>query len=136
MRLGIIAGAIGKDGAQWQAGRMGEFLTFSVSTSNGKNKDGTYKPSTYINCTMQDTNYARTVQQYLTQGAGVTVTGQISARAWIDKEGKPQAGMQLSVDKVELVGGSRSREPEEPTGSAFNAPAPGDGDLKGDDVPF
>lgn len=136
MRLGVIVGSIGKDGAQWQAGRVGEFLTFSVATSNGKNKDGSYKPSTYINCTMQDTNYARTMQQYLTQGAGVTVTGQISARAWIDKEGKPQAGMQLSVDKVELVSGSRSGDPAEQTGSEFNAPAPADGSLKGDDIPF
>ncbi len=110
MRQINIIGSIGKDGAQWNPGRSGEFLSFSVATSNGKNKDGSYKPNTYINCTMFDSKYAQNLEPYLTAGTRVFIQGEVNARGWTDKQGKPQGGMSCTVSKLEFIGGGKKDE--------------------------
>lgn len=139
MRELQISGNIGRD-AEYQTARNGEFISFSVATSNGKNKDGTYRPSTWVNCTMPDSEYTAKLFPYLKKGTKVFVRGNASCRAWINKEGKPDSSLNINVEKIEFIGGgakesdSDSSNTQEPTQEAgFNAPGPA---LQSDDVPF
>lgn len=142
MRQATITGNLGKE-AEWKPGSQGEFLTFSVATSNGKDKQGTYRPSTWVNCTMQDSEYTRKLQQYLTKGTKVLVQGDISCRAWIDKSGNAESSLQISVRNLEFIGGKQdddsgntpanSEHSQADSQAAFNAPG---ASLKSDDIPF
>jgi single-strand DNA-binding protein len=44
------------------------------------------------------------IAPYLTKGLVVRLTGWLSARAWIDNEGKAHAGMNLQTSKIEFFG--------------------------------
>lgn len=139
MRELQIIGYIGKD-AEYQTGRGSEFITFSVATDNGKNKDGTDRPTTWVNCTMPDNEYTAKLFPWLKKGTQVFIRGAASSRAWINKEGKPDSSLNINVDKVKFVGSSKnnnqSTQPEstnQQQDTAFNAPGPA---LQADDVPF
>ncbi len=137
MRQLNIIGTIGKDGAEWSPGRSGDFLSFSVATSNGKNKDGSYKPSTYVNCTIFDNKFANSMEQYLTAGTKVFIQGECSSNAWIDRNGKPQSSINCTISKLELVGNKLPDTTQQPTtdqqANASNASAQ---HLPPDDAPF
>lgn len=124
MRQATISGIISKS-AEWKTGGQGEFLVFSVATSNGKDKSGTYRQSTFVNCTMYDNEYSRTMYKFLTKGGTILVQGEIGSRAWLSKDGKPESSLQLRVDKIELLSKKESGAVED------NNPV-----LQSDDIPF
>lgn len=139
MRELQITGNIGKD-AEYQTGRSSEFISFSVATGNGKNKDGTYKPSTWVNCTMPDSEYTAKLFPYLKKGTKVLVRGNAMSRAWINKEGKADSSLNINVEKIEFIGGAKDNDTDSSTSqepaqqdAGFNAPGPA---LQADDIPF
>lgn len=94
------------------------FIAFRVAVSRKfKNQQGdTVERTKWIDCTRNgDERFAK----YLTKGRQVFVRGDVEARAYIDKEGKPQATLACHAQDVQLlVGGTPKQEqptPQQPT---------------------
>jgi single-strand DNA-binding protein len=48
--------------------------------------------------------------QYLTKGLLVQVYGHVSASAWLDKKGEPQANLNFHTNEITLLGKSERKE--------------------------
>lgn len=125
-----IAGPLGRD-AELRSIPSGEqVLSFSVADSAGRDK-----PTIWWNCQMWGKR-AATLQQYLTKGQQVAVSGSVSEREWTDKDGNQRKSMEIRVNDVALQG---SRQSAEAPAAQQRAPAPAarSGDDWGDrDIPF
>ncbi len=102
-----------KDGAN-------TYATFSVAV-NRKRKDGA-KETTYVDCVMSGKTAG--VVPYLTKGKKVAVTGRVSCHAWLNRDGQPQAGLDLNVYELELVGGEQQSQQTAESNGGFAPPAP------------
>ena len=90
------------------------FIAFRVAVSRKfKNQKGdTVERTKWIDCTRNgDERFAK----YLTKGRQVFVRGYVEARAYIDKEGKPQATLACHAQDVQLLGGTPKQEQQQPT---------------------
>lgn len=97
-----IAGKLGSD-AVIKEGNGKKYLSFSVYSSY-KLSDGNYH-SDFVNCTYF-TDKADTIAQFLKKGKGVYAEGMPSARAYMGKDGQPQASLDCIVRHIELCGDS------------------------------
>jgi single-strand DNA-binding protein len=53
------------------------------------------------------------IAQYLTKGSIVELSGRVSARAWVDSEGQPKAGLNFHTSKITLHGsGATADKPQ------------------------
>jgi single-strand DNA-binding protein len=107
-------------------------LTFSVSDSQGREK-----PTIWWRCQLWGKR-ATSLQQYLTKGQAVTVSGYVTQRAYTDKNGVEKISQEVKVNDVALQG-KREQAPAPAPRQAAKAPnqAGGSGfaDMD-DDVPF
>lgn len=119
-----IAGQLGKD-AELRATNSGEnVLTFSVADSQGRDKD-----SIWWNCSLFGKR-ALSLQQYLSKGQAVTVSGSVTQRKYTDKQGVERTSFDVRVVDVALQGSKRQEEA--PRQAPKAAPQFDDGS----DVPF
>ncbi len=51
----------------------------------------------------------------LTKGTLVELTGRVSPRAWVSKEGEPKAGLNLHTSQIKLYGGNKRAETTQAT---------------------
>lgn len=107
MQLLMIAGAVGKDAVLRRTQGGDDVLNFSVAVSNGKDKDGNDRPSTWFDCSLWGPR-AEKLQRYITKGCKLTVTGRPTARA---HEGKAYLG--LTVNDLTFMGGGQERREEQ-----------------------
>lgn len=82
------------------------YATFSVAV-NRKTKNGA-EETTYVDCVMGGNTAG--VIPYLTKGKKIAVTGRVSCRAWIDRQGQPHANLELRVWDLEFCGGRENAE--------------------------
>lgn len=82
------------------------YATFSVAV-NRKAKNGA-EETTYVDCVMGGNTAG--VVPYLTKGKKIAVTGRVSCRAWIDRQGQPHANLELRVWDLEFCGGRDNAE--------------------------
>ena len=82
------------------------YATFSVAV-NRKTKNGA-EETTYVDCVMGGNTAG--VVPYLTKGKKIAVTGRVSCRAWIDRQGQPHANLELRVWDLEFCGGRENAE--------------------------
>lgn len=94
-----IAGRIGKDPEMRYLKDGDPVLSFSVADDQGKDK-----PAIWWNCSLFGKR-AESLQQYLTKGASVTVTGTVQEREYTDKDGQKRKAMQVRVGDIALQGG-------------------------------
>ena len=96
-------GTLGAD-AQLRESNGRKFVTFDVAiTSKYRDAQGNLQERTkWIGCIRNGTSNA---DQYLKRGTQVYVEGDVTAKAWQDREGKLQAGVQCHVWKYNLLGG-------------------------------
>ena len=92
------------------------YATFTVAV-NRRIKDGT-NSATYVDCLFSGNTAG--IMPYLTKGKRVAVTGSVSCRAWIERQGQPRANLELFVRDIELCGG---RDADAPAASPAPAPA-------------
>ena len=115
-----IAGVLGKDPELKQVGQD-QVLSFTVADSQGKEK-----PTLWWNCQMWGKR-ATTLQQYMTKGQKVTVSGNIQMREYTDKNGDKKTAMDVRVNDVALQGGgeqqARQAAPAQRQAPARQAPA-------------
>lgn len=122
-----IAGNLIKD-AELRATNSGDnVLTFAIADNQGANKD-----AIFWNCSLFGKR-ALSLQQYLSKGQSVTVTGSLAQRKYQDKTGQEKTAFDVRVNDLALQGGKREEAPRQA------APEPkassGFADMS-DDIPF
>ncbi len=75
---------------------------------------------------------AETCAQYLKKGRTVIVEGDLTAEAYTDKDGKPQAKLVITATSVQFVGGGKADGESEPAGNG----APAGPVMDDDELPF
>ena len=73
----------------WESGSVD--ANFAISISQGKNEDGSYKPSIWIDCKAKKDN-AEWVAQNVRKGARIYVVGKMSRDEWISKQDGQKRG--------------------------------------------
>ncbi|MFE7088150.1 single-stranded DNA-binding protein [Sphingobacterium spiritivorum] len=110
-----------------------QVVNFSVAVNDGyRNKQGErVEQTTYFDCAYWITpNVAR----LLTKGTLVELTGRVSPRAWVNKDGEPRAGLNFHTSQIKLHGGSKRAETVQPTAKVENNSIAGISTE--DDLPF
>lgn len=127
MNILTIAGQLGRDSELKQAGQE-QILRFSVADSQGKEK-----PTIWHNCTLWGRR-ATSLQQYLTKGQNVTVTGSITQREYTDKDGQKKTAQEVKVNDLTI---HWSRDRQEAPQAKSQAPVNrGSFEDMDSDVPF
>ena len=126
-----VAGQLGKDSELKQVGQD-QVLSFSVADSQGREK-----PTIWWNCQLWGKR-ATSLQQYLTKGQSVTVTGSVSQRTYTDKNGVEKISTDVRVNDVALQGGKRDEAPRQaaPQRQQAQKPQGGGFDDMDQDCPF
>ncbi|QQM25849.1 single-stranded DNA-binding protein [Elizabethkingia sp. M8] len=108
-----------------------QVVNFSVATNDSyKTKQGERKEqTTYFNCSYW---ISPNVAKILTVGALVELSGRVSSRAWIGKDGEIKSGLSFHTSQIKLHSGGQKVEAENEPASNTNVFA-GETD---DDLPF
>jgi single-strand DNA-binding protein len=136
MNTGTFAGNIGRDAETKTVGDT-TVTNFSVAVSAFKNRE---KQTIWVSCAMWG-DRGQKVEQYLTSGAKVTVSGDVDVRAYSAKDGTPKAEITCNVQRLTLQGSKGERADNDPpqTLAEKSKGAPPKDDDKGefdDDIPF
>jgi single-strand DNA-binding protein len=122
-----IAGQLGKDAEVRFLPNGDPVANFSIADSQGKDKD-----AIWWNCQLFGKR-AESLAQYLVKGQAVTITGSVSQRKYIDKNGQERISTDVRVNDVALQGGKKEGAAPQ---QSKPAPSPkGFADMD-DDVPF
>lgn len=124
-----IAGQLGKDAEQRFLPNGDAVASFSVADSQGKDK-----PTIWWNCSLFGKR-AEALTQYLTKGQAVTVSGNVTQREYMDKDGNKRTAMDVRVNDIALQGGKRDEAPRQATPAQRQAPARESFEMDSD-VPF
>ena len=110
-----------------------QVVNFSVAVNDSyRNRQGErVEQTTYFDCAYWITpNVAR----LLTKGTLVELTGRVSTRAWVNKDGEPRAGLNFHTSQIKLHGGSKRTETVEATAQSESNGFTTEG--KEDNLPF
>ncbi|MGJ1416224.1 single-stranded DNA-binding protein [Sphingobacterium multivorum] len=128
-----ITGRLTRDAEVRTLSNEKQVVNFSVAINDGyRNKQGErVEQTTYFDCAYWITpNVAR----LLTKGTLVELTGRVSTKAWVSKDGEARAGLNFHTSNIKLHGGSRRTETIQATAqSESNSTA---GQDTEDDLPF
>jgi len=104
MNTGTFAGNIGRDAETKTVGDT-TVTNFSLAVNTGF---GDKKSTLWIGCAMWGAR-GQKLEQYLTAGTKVAVSGDIDVRAYSAKDGSAKAEMTCNVQRVTLQGGGDKR---------------------------
>lgn len=127
MSLMTITGRLGRDAELKTTSGGTKVLSFSIADDIGR---GDKKRTQWINCALFG-DRAEKLGRYLTKGTLVECHGVPSARAWKNKDGEPQAALELTVNEVKMHGGGK--KDDEPVADRGRATRRDDEDS---DIPF
>lgn len=130
MNVWTFTGRIGRDAEQRFTSSGDSIVNFNVAVDSGF---GDKKQTTWPRCTIFGKRGSSLVG-YLTKGALVAVSGELTMREWEDSDGARRVSLEVRVAEVTLLG-SKERASAPPAEPSANRPAPPDDDL-GDDLPF
>lgn len=110
-----------------------QVVNFSVAVNDSyKNKQGErVEQTTYFECAYW---ISANVARLLTKGTLVELTGRVSTRAWVNKEGKAKAGLNFHTSQIKLHGGGNRTETVQATKKTENNEAAKK--VIVDDLPF
>jgi single-strand DNA-binding protein len=104
-----VAGQLGRDAEVRFLPNGDPVANFSIADSQGKDKD-----TIWWNCQLFGKR-AESLAQYLTKGQSVTITGSVSQRKYVDKNGVEKISTDVRVNDVALQGGKReATQPQQP----------------------
>ncbi|UVD86890.1 single-stranded DNA-binding protein [Ornithobacterium rhinotracheale] len=106
-------------------------VNFSIAVNDHYcNKQGEdIQQTAFFDCAYwQGTNVAK----ILTKGALVELTGRVSARAWLSKDGEPKAGLNFHTSKIKLHARGQRQNTETNNGEGTPQPI----EETEDDLPF
>lgn len=133
-----IAGQLGRDAEVRFLNNGDPVASFSVADSQGKDK-----PTIWWSCSLFGKR-AESLSPYLLKGQSVTVSGNVTERAYTDKNGQERKAMDIRVADVALQGGKRegTTPTKTPDGQVGHVPTKtrqasnGFEDMDDSDVPF
>ena len=109
--------------------------SFTVAVDYGY---GDNKGSNFIRCSLFGKRAEGGLPQYLVKGTQVAVSGELKVREYDDKEGNKRTSVEVSVDKLDLIGGKQ--EQSKPSGKSNSDPFANEKDFGDvpvdDDIPF
>jgi single-strand DNA-binding protein len=133
----ILVGNLGRDAELRFTGTGTPVAKFSVATTETyKGRDGEKKEETEWHRINLWGKSAETLAQYLIKGKQVYVEGRLKTQKWKDKEGNDRTTVEVTADRVTLLGGGPRRdaaEREEAAGDDTRAATSMPAD---DEVPF
>ena len=130
-----IAGSLGKDAEIRFLGNGDPVASFSVADSQGREK-----PAIWWNCSLFGKR-AESLAPYLTKGQAVAVTGSLTEREWVDKDGNKRKSFDLRASDLALQGPKKEVAASVPPGRnaappPLNASPSMAGFDDGADIPF
>jgi single-strand DNA-binding protein len=128
-----IIGRLTRDAEVRKLSNEKQVVNFSVATNESyKNKQGErVEQTTYFDCAYW---LSANVARLLTKGTLVELTGRVSTRAWIGKDGEAHSGLNFNTSQIKLHGGSRKAETAQATAQTENNSFAVQG--ANDDLPF
>ncbi len=110
-------------------------VNFSIGISNSfTNKSGEkIRETTFYDC-----NFWRTakIAPYLTKGTVVELSGRIGTRAWLDKENKPKAGLNITISEIAFHGGNSTNQNGQTVSNSVTNGGAATATDENDDLPF
>lgn len=128
MNVICFAGVLGNDAEVKFLPDGTAVCNFSVADSQGQDK-----LTIWHRCQLFGKRAEGKLPTYLTKGAHVTVTGNLTQREYTDRDGQKKMSQEIRVQDVALQGGQRQNS--QPVASANQRPAPNFSDMD-DDIPF
>ena len=120
-----FTGRIGKDCETRHTAGGDAVTSFTAAMDSGY---GEKKITTWLNCSIWGKR-GESVSPYLLKGTQVAVTGELTNRPYVDKEGNPRYSLDVRVNDLTLIGGKAETKPEPKTN---DAPA----SFDNDEIPF
>lgn len=110
-----------------------QVVNFAIATNDGyRNKQGEWiEQTTYFDCAYWISPKVATL---LTKGTLVELSGRVSPRAWVSKDGEPKAGLNFHTSQIKLHGASKRVEPVQATEQSEHSSIAEQGTE--DDLPF
>jgi single-strand DNA-binding protein len=102
-----FTGRIGKDSETRFAPSGMAICSFSVAVDYGF---GENKGTNWLRCSLFGKRAEGKLQQYLIKGAQVAISGELRIREYDDKEGNKRTSVEVSVDKLDLIGGRNEQQ--------------------------
>ena len=124
MQILTIAGTVGKDAVLRTTQGGDNVLSFSVAIDNGKDRAGTRRDATWVDCSVWG-DRAKALETHIRKGLKLAMTGRPTVRA---HDGKAYLG--LSVDSLTFQGGGERAD------APARSSAPRDDFPINDDIPF
>jgi len=115
--------------------------SFSVAVDYGY---GDNKGTNWLRCSLFGKRAEGQLPKYLVKGKQVAISGELRIREYDDKEGNKRTSVEVSVDKLDLIGGAGEQQRINPAPTASKpassdpfADAPAFNDVPvDDDIPF
>ena len=144
MNVIAFSGVIGNDAETKFLPDGTAVCNFSVADSQGQDK-----PTIWHRCQLWGKRAEGKLPSHLVKGAYVTVTGELTQREYIDRDGQKKMSQEIRVQNVALQGGQRQEPAERPAKApnereqnlarqhavSNNRPAPSFADMD-DEIPF
>jgi len=110
-----------------------QVVNFSVAVNDSyRNKQGErVEQTTYFDCAYW---ISANVARLLTKGTLVELTGRVSPRAWVNKDGEARAGLNFHTSQIKLHGGGNRAETVQTTAQSESNGFTAEGTE--DDLPF
>ncbi|WP_068597248.1 single-stranded DNA-binding protein [Vaginella massiliensis] len=110
-----------------------QVVNFSVAVNDSyRNKQGErVEQTTYFDCAYW---ISANVARLLTKGTLVELTGRVSPRAWVNKDGEARAGLNFHTSNIKLHGGGNRAETVQATAQSESKGFTAEGTE--DDLPF
>lgn len=131
MNVGTFSGYVGRDSEAKSLPSGQKVLNFSVGVTIGF---GDKKETLWVSCAMWGERGEK-LAQYIVKGVPVTVSGDVTVRAYSAKDGAPKAELICNVQRITLQGKSGGKSDDRPAAPA-TAPAPAAYDAEVDSIPF
>ena len=114
-----IIGRLTRDAQIRTTSQDKQVVNFSVAINDSyKNKQGErVEQSTYLDCSYW---ISTSVAKVLKKGTLVELTGRVSTRAWMGKDGEPKAALNYHVSQIKFHGGSKKSETLQDTAKVGN----------------
>ena len=130
-----IIGRLTRDAEVRSLSNEKQVVNFSIAANDSyKNKQGErVEQTTYFDCAYWLT---AKVAEFLTKGTLVELTGRVSSRAWVGKDGEIHAGLNFHTSQIKLHGGGNKRKITEQATKKTDTAKVMQPQADADDLPF
>jgi len=141
MNIYNFTGRLGRDSeTRFTQGGMA-ICSFAVAVDFGF---GDKKGTNWLRCSLFGKRAEGNLPQYLVKGTQVAISGELRIREYDDKDGVKRTSVEVSVDKLDLIGGKQDNQ-HSPQNNQHQRPAPAapygggfpeQGGVPDDEIPF